>query len=407
LIKGGSLAGALVVAAAMFGTAGQAQAQASNCTTTLPNPALPGAFFNWGPAAICAGASAGSSISSAITTLDVAFLTQSTVFVSSPTNPRPDQMGGGVWIRGVGGEDRVKSSSNVTSVGNAGAILPGTLSVNSQERIGYGGVQGGLDIGRFNLGGSGGSVIVGLTGGVLTTRAVEQIGVGSTDFTVPFVGGYVAVIKDRFFADAQVRGNFYQANTSNSNVGLSNASFNGTGVTVAASAGYSIPIGTFFIEPSGGIIWTHATFDPVNTPGALLPFGVPPGTYTFTNQDSTIGRLGLRFGTVLQSSTVAWQPFISASVWDQFSKRSTSTFVCTGCTFSLVNDTSRIGTFGQFGIGTAAQILNTGWLGYIRGDYKTGENIRGWDITGGIRYQFPVGEAAAAPLITKARRMGS
>jgi len=406
LIKGGSLAGALVIAATMFGTAGQAQAQASNCTTTLPNPALPPAFFNWGPAAICAGASAGSSISSSITTLDVAFLTQSTVFVSSPTNPQPDQMGGGVWIRGVGGEDRIKSSSTTTSIGT-GAIPPGTLSVNSQERIGYAGVQGGVDIGRFNLGGSGGSVIVGLTGGVLTTRAVEQIGVGSTDFTVPFVGGYVAVIKDRFFADAQVRGNFYQATTTNTNVGLNNTNFNGRGVTVAASAGYSIPIGTWFIEPSGGIIWTSATFDSLGTPGALVPFGVPPGTYNFTNQDSTIGRLGVRVGTTVQGSSVVWQPFVAASVWNEFSKRSTSTFVCTGCTFSLNTDTTRIGTFGQFGIGTSASLLNTGWLGYVRADYKTVDNIRGWDLNGGIRYQFPVGATPAPPLVTKAPRMGS
>ena len=44
----------------------------------------------------------------------------------------------------------------------------------------------------------------------------------------------------------------------------------------------------------------------------------------------------------------------------------------------------------------------------MRADYKTGDNIRGWDVTGGLRYQFPVGDTpAAAPLITKAPRMGS
>src|SRR5262245_18869142 len=133
MIRGSLLAGALVLAAATFGSAGQAEAQVSTCSN--PTALSPVVFqFNvWGPAAVCAGASAGSSISSAITTLDVAFLTQSTVFVSSPTNPRPDQMGGGVWIRGVGGEDRVTSSSTVTAIGTA-AIPPGTLSVNSQER---------------------------------------------------------------------------------------------------------------------------------------------------------------------------------------------------------------------------------------------------------------------------------
>jgi len=40
--------------------AGQAQAQTSNCTNLAPlSAAAVPAFFNWGPAAICAGASAG------------------------------------------------------------------------------------------------------------------------------------------------------------------------------------------------------------------------------------------------------------------------------------------------------------------------------------------------------------
>src|SRR4029077_6417864 len=79
-----------------------AQAQvATRCTNPVGT-----AIFNpdWGPAAVCAGASAGTSITSAITTLDIAFLTQSTAFVSSPSNPRPDQLGGGIWVRGIGGE---------------------------------------------------------------------------------------------------------------------------------------------------------------------------------------------------------------------------------------------------------------------------------------------------------------
>ena len=50
--------------------------------------------------------------------------------------------------------------------------------------------------------------------------------------------------------------------------------------------------------------------------------------------------------------------------------------------------TSRLGTYGQFGLGTAAAIINTGWLGYARVDYKTGEDIEGWNFNAGLRYQF-------------------
>jgi opacity protein-like surface antigen len=50
--------------------------------------------------------------------------------------------------------------------------------------------------------------------------------------------------------------------------------------------------------------------------------------------------------------------------------------------------TSRVGTYGQFGLGTAAVLGNTGWLGYARVDYRTGENIDGWNVNAGLRYQF-------------------
>src|SRR5262249_30661046 len=47
-----------------------------------------------------------------------------------------------------------------------------------------------------------------------------------------------------------------------------------------------------------------------------------------------------------------------------------------------------IGTYGQFTLGTAAVVGNTGWLGYGRVDYRTGDNIEGWSVNAGLRYQF-------------------
>ena len=47
-----------------------------------------------------------------------------------------------------------------------------------------------------------------------------------------------------------------------------------------------------------------------------------------------------------------------------------------------------MGTYGQFALGTAAAIINTGWLGYARVDYKVGEDIEGWSVNAGLRYQF-------------------
>ncbi len=63
--------------------------------------------------------------------------------------------------------------------------------------------------------------------------------------------------------------------------------------------------------------------------------------------------------------------------------------------------TSRIGTYGQYSLGLAAQVVNTGWLGFVRVDYRNGANIEGWTGNAGLRYQFTP-EMVASVLPTKA-----
>src|SRR5215207_2152228 len=72
-----------------------------NCTTT--QVASPTTINNIGTLAIPASA-ASAAISAAIGNVSTAFLTQQgSAFVSAPADPAPDQPGGGVWARGVGG----------------------------------------------------------------------------------------------------------------------------------------------------------------------------------------------------------------------------------------------------------------------------------------------------------------
>ena len=50
---------------------------------------------------------------------------------------------------------------------------------------------------------------------------------------------------------------------------------------------------------------------------------------------------------------------------------------------------SRLGTFGQIGLGVVAQpVHNPNWTLFARADYRTGSNIYGGTITAGFRYQF-------------------
>jgi opacity protein-like surface antigen len=58
--------------------------------------------------------------------------------------------------------------------------------------------------------------------------------------------------------------------------------------------------------------------------------------------------------------------------------------------------TSRVGTYEQYSLGVTYQIIDSGWLGFARVDYRTGENIEGVAGNIGLRYQFNPPPAAAA-----------
>ena len=63
---------------------------------------------------------------------------------------------------------------------------------------------------------------------------------------------------------------------------------------------------------------------------------------------------------------------------------------------------TNLGTYGQIGVGIAGQVVNTGWLGYIRADYRDGDNIEGYSVNGGIRYQFTPTWSPPKPMYAKA-----
>ena len=192
-------------------TAGQAQHLSLSCS----NPSTAGITNSnlfWSPAAVCSAVSGATAATSAVTTIDIAFLTQTSAFVGTPNNPEVNQLGGGVWIRGVGGQNTI-SSAGTGTISAAGL----SFSANSQERVNFGGFQAGADLGRFNLGASGLNVIVGVTGGLLDATANELTGSGTYTFDVPFVGGYAAATWGNFFADVLVREDFYGESITSAN----------------------------------------------------------------------------------------------------------------------------------------------------------------------------------------------
>src|SRR5262249_36656709 len=205
----------------IFAGFASSNAQAQNCTP------LPGNLsINGNPSPLTVGdlknefggaISAATTIAATINAANTAFLTHSTAFVSAPASPPPDSQGGGVWIRGVGGESTTKSSQTINSNLVVPDVFGFTLSAspsgncNSTFKQKFGGVQFGTDISRLNIGGW--NIHLGATAGYLGTTGDINEGATpnppggpfNTQTQAPFVGTYVAATYGGFFIDALLR----------------------------------------------------------------------------------------------------------------------------------------------------------------------------------------------------------
>jgi opacity protein-like surface antigen len=138
------------------------------------------------------------------------------------------------------------------------------------------------------------------------------------------------------------------------------------------------------------------SIDPLNVSGLVSPVGVPfaRGTVTIDDIESVLGRATLRVGTTFTSGQVTWQPYATASLFHEFAGDVTATSLLTGTgtaadgIFLTTTSKGGVGTYGQFALGTAAVLGNSGWLGYARVDYRVGDVIEGIGVNAGLRYQF-------------------
>ena len=382
----------------------------SNCSYT--NTGTSNGFLVLGGAGAAAASLAGT-----IGNVNTAFLTQQgSAFVSAPANPAPDQPGGGVWARAIGGE----VTTNTTSTGSLtfAAVPPNTLpgptgsTSNCANRTSqnFAGVQVGADIARLNW--NGWNVHLGTTVGYLGANSTDNNGF-SNSYQVPFLGTYLVATKGRFFADVLVREEFYNTTLTNPNLGFGNFPVGAHGYSISTSAGYNFDLGhDWFIEPSAGFIYSRTSVDSFTVPGSSFSTGTNGIVFTASTADvvSEIGRATVRVGKTFVTPTLVWQPFFAASVFREFAGNVNSTVsTFPGTTFvgaTPVNaigqiSTTRIGTYGQYSLGISAQVVNTGWLGFVRVDYREGSNLQGWTGNAGVRYQFTP-EMIAAVMPTKA-----
>jgi opacity protein-like surface antigen len=408
-------------------------ARAQTCPTL-------GAVAPTGAGVVAAATAVAANAAANITAADTVFLTQSTAFIGAPPNPEPNQPGGGIWTRAVGGQVDIKSASTTTvttqlPVGTTASMA--TVPCNTTVHSNFDGIQLGADLARLNW--NGWNVHLGVTAGSVYTdnsvvggSTVLQNSEGATtqvpfdsSAQIPFLGVYAAVTNGGFFADFLARADAYQTSFNSPANFLFNQNTHARGLSVSGSMGYHYVLpdsGGWFIEPSAGLLHSDVRLDPINmtgSPTAFVPAGgtlvgvTLAGTLTLNDITETIGRVGIRAGKSFSYGDLNLEPFAAVSVWHDFSGSMTGNFVsCPGCLHTgppqnLVGLASNavsitnFGTYGQYSVGLAGGLANTGWLGFVRVDYRNGSDLKGWDATGGFRYQLnPDKTAPGIPLKT-------
>ena len=351
------------------------------------------------------------STTSVIGTVNTAFLSNGSAFVSAPDSA-PSQQGGGVWVRTVTGSVDLQADSSFSGSFNATPQIPGiqSFAVPANESCGlkvhqdFTGVQAGHDIAFLNTGNSGMNWHFGVLAGYVGVTA-KDVTPGNGDFSqtgnfeVPSVGLYSAFSKGALFADAQARLDFFQGESVGERL-------DARGYAITANAGYRFNLGgNWSLEPSAGGVFSHTSVDQLNLFGTLQNLTASvPSTMQIDNVESLLGRASLKLGTSLAlGSEIVAHPFVTASVFHEFAGNVTASLASSGAIDYLGMPVaytgggrftvSRTGTYAQFGAGSAFQLTDTGWLGYVRADYRTGDDIQGYSINGGLRYQLNPGTA--------------
>src|SRR5215813_6051567 len=351
---------------------------------------------------------------SMIGTVNTAFFPSgSTAFLSPTPNSAADQPGGGAWTRTVAGTVDTKADTNFSALfiitppgGLPSFPLALPTSCRASAKLDFIGFEAGHDIAVVNTGNSDwhfGALAgyVGAKAQVPTQSIISPT--QNFDFEAPSAGLYTAFSKGRFSADVQARLYKVQLETFGQRLDASGYSF-------AGSAAYRFDLpGNWTFEPSVGGIFSRTSVDHLfvadvtnsaGVPVAVLPtfgataLGAVSGTLQVNDVESLLGRASVKLGTSLPlaGGQIVAYPFVTASVFHEFEGDVTASIAATVTTpfppFAIPGSgsltASSVGTYAQFGGGSAFELANTGWLGFARVDYRTGDNIQGYSVSAGL-----------------------
>lgn len=283
---------------------------------------------------------------------------------SAPSAVATAKSGPGLWGRVFGGQ----SNRDMSNVSAPPSGLSGPTHVYD-DRIGQShlGFMTGVDFGTRSVNAAGRDQLwmFGLMGGYTSSALDFRTSGTDIDFTQGSVGAYATYVNGGLFVDAAVKADFgeigYGFNDGSGFTDSFGARYRSVGLIV--DGGYRMNVAGWFFEPKATLAWVNTSIDDRD----VLGTGV-----SFDDGSSLRGRLGARVGTSIDSGSTRFEPFVEASVWNEF--QGDYRAVLTSNSFQLPVSYDAGGVSGEVRAGASLAKLGGGWNAHGSGAARFGDN---------------------------------
>jgi outer membrane autotransporter protein len=278
----------------------------------------------------------------------------------------------GLWIKGAGTWLDQDDKASTSADGR-------TYNYNLDRDLDIGNVEGGVDFGARGLWTEGDALIFGILGsGVFATLDYEEI-VRTFDIGGGEVGGYVTYLNGGLFVDTLVKVAFLEFDP-NEGSGLP-GSLDSTTWGFRTDAGYRFGAARqgAFVEPQASIAVARSEIDNFTLGGNAVEF---------SDETDVRGRLGVRVGTSHTAKDgMLVEPFVTGSVWGDFSGDNKATLTSLGTTFGPFKDHGDdVWGVVSGGVNVFSQSGRTSIFAKL--DVVVGEDTDGLSAKGGLRYNW-------------------
>lgn len=281
-----------------------------------------------------------------------------------PSNIKP-----AVWARAFGDMERRTGFSTLTFGG-----------ANFGRDLGYsqatGGLLAGADVVISGVTAPDDGLILGVMGGYTTANVRLNQQAGRQDYDGGTVGAYATYLKGGFFADTLFKTDLLGLDITAPGVRQSTGLQN---YNVLGNIGYRFDLpNALYIEPTAGLEYVSTVFD--RTP-VLAANAVP-----LQDGDAFRGRIGARLGTEFVQDNIRVEPSITGLVYNVFTESGTTATFGGGTRLTGLTNVNK--ARGEIQASINFLNLTTGLSGFLRADYRIGEDLLGGGGRAGIRYQW-------------------